>query len=977
MPAVFYHIAVGRFGAEVLGKLYCLVKEESVGGGIGVLSHQFLWMGPGARPIQAAGLGDVVLPVWTFPDPRLVLPVSGSVGPDVGMRLDRTTLAREVADAIVQEGSSLGQSVRSLFQNQATGAIHIVLCGSLAEPADSAIILGLLEGFARLRAIGETWIPTVHVVAGVGAAGSHLAGDEATRRAMAARGLLDLQSYLSKPDEGDLPNWRFAPVYLGGEGAAAAGGGMGRPEQIALAAYTVLGIALETDYLLEDRRQAQNPDWQGRGWRPTAMPWPFSLGRTGAVLTWGSDPEVALPHDRNNPFAVCGGHAVLHPRKRLARLLAARFCGDFFQKLSLQSPLGGPVGKSIRLYKWIENHDEGEAPASGKFPTQDQQEFLRKCATKAATLGWQNLLERITSHAQQKSLGVVDWKALEQVVGSSYEDPALKRLLQLYGQERFLRLPLDDWEQAMAEFETLIEQGFHSRRLLRFQRLEQELPLAVGHGVKGAWDELFATACVDPRLGLEPHRLAEALLGISYQRVERLLDDFEKARIHAPADGGDNPEGLSPIKDELLKKIAQVPSPFAVYVRSGLILAGCLGIALSTPLPDSLSWVQNWMRIVLGGGVSAFVVGYLVQKAHAAKKELLKQVTVWIDQYQLFIEARDEQERRKSMEKALAEGLEALKKLPAGTQLTNYQKELQETARKFRELQGKLLEAFQPSRLETYVPNLSPNCPELFDQEYLEHLPDAQQPAKPAHGVDPSSAGQAAINLGPRGGQGAQPAAVQTATEDQCKRVLGDLRDVAEKFPLPQGRKPFELCIPHALLRMEDAGLNTVPDWCNWKPTGEGISATKEGDRVPAMEFHASVAEYYFVHRMINQTLKDCLAKLPDVDINRMVESMRQVRSSVGGTHPVGQGFLMQFFAKSDLDDPIASGYGNQTHPDNRLGGDRLTMLLNVGPTVSAGTVIFDPNETAPTSPLGLAWRSTQGGGSGNPAMQACDPVRK
>ena len=244
---IFVHIAVDHYGAECLAKLKDVLSDLAAADRE---RHLYVWGGCGKAP-KIESYWSVRYPAW---DDIIELPYKDETHGPPELTLDRSLLAKSIKDAFW--GGPIGEKFvelcsswpyKTLGPNQPYQSV-VTLSGSLGDPAGSSVLLGFLSGLAGLRVRG-IFNCNVFCVVGIGAASGTLDRDKGKDdriRVLAARGLLDLQAFLTKSSK--YPEWAF-PVYLVGE-RQIADVDSDRRSQMAMGGLALLSI---TRSIIEDQ----------------------------------------------------------------------------------------------------------------------------------------------------------------------------------------------------------------------------------------------------------------------------------------------------------------------------------------------------------------------------------------------------------------------------------------------------------------------------------------------------------------------------------------------------------------------------------------------------------------------------------------------------------------------------------------------------------------------------------------------------
>lgn len=593
-------IAVDRFGASVLGRFSALLTEnrrEDV-----AARCPYLWAGAGDRP-EASELWSEEVPVWTLPageEPFRTL-YEAETGLEIiqDTKADGSVRAARVREWVTRVDGSGRTGLLWLLEDyvptsfgRADVAINCVFVGALGVPASGALVLGFLSGLAALRMGGHlTFVTREYAVLGTGALVVD-SSDFQSARARAARALLDLQTYFLQ----NAPNEQAAASYIIGEERAVAGG-LDRKSQEAIAAAGLLAIVTHAGKpLLEDQLN------------------PFGLQRAGMDAFFG---RKGQPWDAARPFVALGAAFLQYPELTIRRILAARFASDLCRFFAKSDP------------------DPESGDAMRTVPSDATEPFVERVSRQAAgTLGKKGI-------SLPAGMSLWSWEGAREMVRQVVENHWAP-LASMYGRERFVRLPLEDWEQALTELEEFLTIGVLARRqqdldmlgVLALESLEAGLELAFRDVGRAPWklpvDFRPRSVCASIVQAIRNSTAAARTQGTQEWLRTSHLDDAEIEYLGKKV--GDAKEALG-------RALREVPSPIAVGARG--IAAVCLGALSILLVPAHLGPLDPALfRALCGASLGVAGVGLLVRRAWTARRKLLEAFDRWAEAFGFWQDAR-------------------------------------------------------------------------------------------------------------------------------------------------------------------------------------------------------------------------------------------------------------------------------------------------------------------------------------------------
>jgi hypothetical protein len=897
----FVHLVLDEFGAEVAGKVH---RELLSVASAADERHIYVWCGGGSAPAEPDYWSERY-PPW---DDAVEWPAEAASPQAAEWDLDRGAAAAAIAgwQGLREKLHRwIEQRPRELLGAHVPLQAAVVLTGSLAPPVSGAILLGLLTAFARARRRGGMLAVPVHVVLGIGpASGQSTANDEKTY-ALIARNLLDLAGFFQSHP----PHEAAAPVYLVGE-APLDGGAPGQAEQVATAAFTILGLSRSAAAALN---------------RPPASIDPFAFQVDGdQKVHWAE-----RSYDPAHPFAVAGAYAVSCPAEPLARVLAARVAALCMELLAQQN---GCVS--------LEN--------AGKLQLGDSLGgFLADVEGRAAAALWDQVAEKTKiPWPQETAARQPQWYDLDRLrllFGRLFDQKDGQQVLAWYGEPRMLALPMDDWPGALDEMVAVIEQGVLTRRRQQLTIMKRRVLTAFLDAIEHGVGEVFGRTFQEP-VEATPHLAAQALLGRIRNHLEASRDHLEEIEIRKRpqlADRAELQEHAGEARQRFEKELAAVPSPAAVILRLAPLFAACLGMLLALPF-DLGPLNPAPLRLAAGAliGASAAVYFYM-RHLDGARRRIWHMVRVWMEQYKALLDFDDEMARTAAYRDLLASLKDCLEwffngetesppiptplrpplkreaasaaadpdLLKPQTVLAHFRQYLRDAAASFRAAETKFLADFQVCRRETILPEISVPDPGGIDRELARinesgHIPPDWMPqlyrgntgAAIGNWVLPFAAGGAGVR-------------------DHLWRA---------SFSLPTPRDLLD------------------------EKTRLGSSGFRFFDTL-----RAYMRVYFSEGFALSTRLSEYLRNFP----GRVIASTPlcdRYSSLAAPSAVVSCSQISIVVLAANAEDPLAAGL----NWSNDAGADHLSLHLQVRNCVSAADLIGYPNEAAPTQAMGLAWKA-------------------
>jgi hypothetical protein len=931
MIHIFHHLALDLFGAECLGRLDGFLKDIAEPD---LELHRFLWAGPGPAPSEKS-FWNTAYPVW---DETLVLQEvpEGSVEPG---KVDSGRIASGIAST---EG--LGARIRELvgsLPRELVGAnlehrVHLVIVGSLADPDSSARLDGLLEGLSALRRIG-TYTEPASVFLGIG----YLAGQgsmasppepEEALRVLAGRNLEALaRRFAASADVHTIA----VPVHVSGEEPIGSSN-PDRPTQVAVASLGILARA---------RRIIAEGDAGDFGRDPLD----FGVRGDHKVLNGSREWDPA------RPFTGFGAYAVHCPGHRLLRLLGAQACADLLGELARQTGFG--------TLKECRRVDVPEAKAR----------FVKEVVGQIVHGTWSDAsnTSRIPWKPDpNKPVALFPLSFIKLLFEPIFGDRSWIRVVDAYGEERLRRIPIEDWGGAILELETVVEHGVVRRRDEQIALVQRRVLMAFLASLDKGMDEVFSRTFREP-VDSEPHRIAQVLLGTLDSDLEEERIQLEKHALISPHRRGIDDIGRESVeraKNSLQEALSAVPSPVAVFLRFVPILAATVGAALG--LPVDLGPFDTPMYRLLGGlGLGVLVNGILfIGFVSQIRSRILKVFRQWFEQYKLMLEREDDIRRENAYSDLLQQMTDLLKWYFEGTSekppmpiappnrdewddaegvqsedilsrqevLQRFQGQLLTARQSFQDLAIHLKATFQPSGVETVLPEISPNDDQVFDEEYRKLLGFDKNEARTK--PDPGPFRDALVRLG---------------------RSLGSwsLKHTA----IEEGRCDVH---PFSVVTHGSDGLQPGQAWRRRfnLPDGEALLDAEIRKESSGFGFLETMVRYLRAHSKdtfsLGPRLAEYLERQNDTVIGRTPLYSRMINRCAATVPQSGEAFVVA--VPHGPDDPLA----DKVAPGGRDGRERLSMRATLRTGMSAEDIIYYPNSDAPSNKIGLAMRAAKGSGT-------------
>jgi len=894
----YIHIALDMFGAEALGRAAAWLSAAA-----DPVSeyHLYVWGGCGEPPVQES-FWDQRYPIW---DERIDTPSS------TGFKFEtnRKELAAAVRDWLVSKAGidnfrALTHDVPDrLVDKQAAVEPVLTFSLSLLDPNGSALLLGHLAGRAERRRIGASPY-MAHVVAGVGFSSGPFTDAEEQARAVGARALLDVETLFRQYRPRDIAT----PVYLIGE-RSFDNFESDRAAQCALMAMTLVAIT-------------RGPD--------VAADSPFDFGLDGA----GNPRRAMAEYDPNAPFSAVGGYLVWCPAPRLSTLLSSRIAALAFKMLARQQGCAG-FAQTSRLVPSL--------PALAGFLEGLERQTIVRVWDRAVDP------ERIPwdPNTVPPPSGCFDLERVRAIYGTVFKEKEWVRVIEVYGDERFRETPLDSWETELEEIQELVENGVLPRRKQRVALITRRALVAFLDSVEEGISAIFGRA-FEPPVGDQPHRAAQAFLGLLQSSLEAKGIALERETAHAKAVGQTNAGELRKsavaLRQQLAKAIEAVPSPLAVLLRLAPVFVLC--VAFFVLLPIDLKWIDAPpLRLTVGVAVGiALALGVYIRKIETVRQELLGGVQAWRRKYEEAIAAEDEALREASyrdlldrMTKCLEWLLEGqkdepplpdilepkTKKRPTPLEddpdlmrpqetLSRFRSYLNAAASAFQALEHQCLQQFQSSRLEAALPMLSVSDESSLTAE-LASVADS----------DP-----------------------QETEEAAAVRLLAEMKQDLIRRWSRAWRLPFS---------------SSPSDFKGWRrsfllPQGKDLLEPETRQASSAFQFLETLSAYlqerspqrFDLPTRLEEYVRECGTAVVGSELYRDYTGRAAVSVAVADPAP------FTHVSAAGVSDALAVNLQRR----NSLGRGKLSIYVQCSAPVNASQVIFYPSELDPITPMGKAWKA-------------------
>ena len=928
---IFFHLALDRFGAEVLGRLQQYLADlDSAEAGQDdehEARHEFVWAGGGPAPSDP-GWWERRFPRWTA---QLQIAEAGG-----GLDCDRAAVAEATQNGGDGEPTLEKQLLETLETRRRNhvgnlpAEEHVQLVASLADPVGGARLLAALRAFESHRAQGNYQRPA-RVFLGLGILGSELieAGRSPVEvRALVARGLLDLQSWLSA--EGRALE-RAVPVHVIGEDSIE-GQVPDHQSQVALGAMGLLAATRS----------------QIAGQSATAglvvNPFHFAIDSDGRIV------ETNRPWKPEAPFSALGGFLVSCPTTRLTELLAAELCGELFERLSRQDPVGpiehaAQVGDQ-RLHVYL---DQEQAKTIG-----DVQQRVR--AMTGGPVG-------ADSETDPRWLSL---SQLELLYGPIFEGGDWLRIVDNYGRDRMVRIPLEDWNGALDELSLVVDEGFIHRRKARVNQVTRRMLHGFLESLDAGVDRIFQRSFQDP-VDFEPHRAALVYLGRTLASIERERSLIEREIAVDTSAKGEDPAKrplLEKLRCELDEALRAVPSPAAVFLRMVPVLAATCGIVagIPTPLgPLEPVWIRLLLGLALGACINGLFFHFYVRRI---RHQLLLRFDEWFDHHKLVLAREDELLRREAFDELLkdmagvvrwaydggvgtppippafdfrwrrkaaeGDGEEDAENLSRKSVMRGYREYLEKARDRYRAIRKLLQDQFQPSGVERVLPDIHAGASHALEREVRRVL-DEEVDATSA--TDPVKRDRALLELA----RSMRAWCVEhRPTDSFISRPLPFLRAEQTERNVrlhPMWRRSFQTPSDEDLLsdelRLDSSGFGFF----------DTVSRYLHSNHMGSFRLGRRLQEYCQLCEattIFNTPLRN--------------EALQLGIPSVLSTSAESFGFAIGHTHK----DPFV---GEQALANDQ-GRDRLSVQLRLNHGLSAEQVVAFPNLEQPSNALGKAWKT-------------------
>lgn len=213
-----------------------------------------------------------------------------------------------------------------------------------------------------------------------------------------------------------------------------------------------------------------------------------------------------------------------------------------------------------------------------------------------------------------------------------------RQIEQQFGWSWLSKLPIEAWDQALHELDTLNTLFFQDVRGGFLKAFEQQFPAALDEAVNAAANTLCGEEQLGPNASWRPHVLFRRVVAHLLQAFEKdRREDEQACRTEAANIWSDDDlrEGPAQISDQLLalkREYRRVPSPLAFWVRVpvffaiGLALVFWLGLPWLDQVPEEYRlWVQ-----FAGGLVPPAIFSLLLgRRIYRARVRLGEKYEAW------------------------------------------------------------------------------------------------------------------------------------------------------------------------------------------------------------------------------------------------------------------------------------------------------------------------------------------------------------
>jgi|GEM_PF-5861984 len=717
MPKLLIELALDRYGAETLGRMFDWLDDLATGEEL----HLAVWGGPGAPP-RRADYWSHAYPPW---DEAAIIHPYDEAKHGGGLDVDRQQLALDVAAATASEQGRtiwrqllIDRPVVRLGRNVPIDDVALIIVGSLADPITSATLLGVLSGLARLRKIGVISFPIYNLIALGVDSGPEAANIERTR-ALVARGLLDLQEFIAEGEAGS-PHRLSSCIAIGEEKIS--GAPSNRDVQVALGAIAVAGISRS---VVSGHKAAEPLD------APSPLQNEFTAD--GRLYVAG---EV---FDPTTPFSAMGGYAVYCPATRLTDLLAITIAERAFDALLKQ-----------------EIHPTIDEAARVVLPS-DIVTFLEEVEGRAIERTWRKVTERdnipweeVLDSAKGATLSWFDLDRVKRLYQAIFESSDWKKVVDAFGETRLNNVALEDWNSAIDELTQITEEGVLKRRKAWLSAKNRIIATAMLDSIDESLGNVFDRT-YQPPVGARPHGVSAAFLGRIYKHLKNRQEQQQMGAFLNPL-AARSPKRplLANARARLRDELAAIPSPAAVLVRIAPVLIGIAVFVLAFPFHLG-RFDTPPMRLFAGAILGLLAIsGVFFREVHLVRQRVFEVFRRWHGLYRQILVEEDDIEK----DRAGAELIEAMiactewrfqgrtphpplpesirinierprttppveppDTLSGQTVLSDFSGYLKDARDHFRSLRERMLRDFQVSYVETLLPEIRPDRAGLLDTE--------------------------------------------------------------------------------------------------------------------------------------------------------------------------------------------------------------------------------------------------------------------
>lgn len=580
--------ALDHFGAEVARKardLDILVQRDE--------RILWLWAGPGSAPeMPGRQTGD---PLWsTGPDAdRLKLDAATKLHAGFDRQAEFATL-KPIAAECLQVWNRVFDAANHRPDER---LCHLVLTGSLADPRSALRALAFYAAYCETPSLWGGWRLRAAWALGRNTGGDEL--PEALREAATAISLRDLAAMVATQTKTLGHDWLPPfPQYLAGNGRRLGDVLPTRSEAALLCALTVLGSVhhirsrLSTESLFSFRHE-----------QDTAATW------------------IGLrPFDSVRPFAALGAAVVLKHQALLLEALATRLARGVLAEYARQDVPANHWGPEIEtgsplaglMVKWCDalRDDLRRELIRRGYDQACPTPIPFSVAAVKLTVGWDAFFGRFRSQIDA-----------------------------VFGWNEFSKRPLESWEYALNELNSLADRFFLADRQRHLRQFVGASVESLDAALRARFDAIaLESASSEFPAPLQPHLVSRRLAAAAESSFAHLAEEDRKTRVQereelcSESDVTRKESNLNARFRHLLSLVRSVPSPLAIFVRVLLVLAVslfCFGLAefpyFAQLTPQQVALARLGQALLVGGVVGV----WLLVRAFRLKAELRAAFDEW------------------------------------------------------------------------------------------------------------------------------------------------------------------------------------------------------------------------------------------------------------------------------------------------------------------------------------------------------------